>query len=94
MAASPGVTLDAAKYGWNWQQAGDTSLHWVPARTAMREDDSRDAGQAASERDVANIPWRLMPDPLPQMTYKEESPGAIVRAGLADAEARGSRDAR
>ncbi len=26
-----------------------------------------------------------MPDPLPQMTYKEESPGAIVRAGLADA---------
>lgn len=89
MAASPGVTLDAAKYGWSWQQAGDASLHWVPARTAMREDDSPHAGQAASERDVANIPWRLMPDPLPQMTYKEESPGAIVRAGLADAESSG-----
>jgi alpha-L-rhamnosidase len=85
MAASPGERLDAAKYGWKWQQPGDTSLHWVAARTAMREDDSSGGGQAASEYDVANIPWRLMPDPLPQMTYKEESPGAIVRAGLAAA---------
>jgi alpha-L-rhamnosidase len=83
MAASPGEELDARKYGWKWQEPGDTSLHWVQARTAMREDDSAHAGLAASERDVANIPWRLMPDPLPQMTYKEESPGAIVRAGLA-----------
>ena len=83
MAASPGEELDAGKYGWKWQEPGDTSLHWVQARTAMREDDSAHAGLAASERDVANIPWRLMPDPLPQMTYKEESPGAIVRAGLA-----------
>jgi hypothetical protein len=89
MAASPGEMLDAAKYGWRWQQPGDTSLHWVPARTAMREDDSSAAGQAASERDVANIPWRLMPDPLPQMTYKEENPGVIVRTGLADAAASG-----
>ncbi len=85
MAASPGVTLNAAKYGWKWQQPGDTSLHWQAARTAMREDDSRDAGHAASERDVANIPWRLMPDPLPQMTYKDESAGAIVRAALTGA---------
>jgi hypothetical protein len=85
MAASPGETLDAAKYGWKWQQPGDTSLHWVTARTAMREDDSSAAGQAASQRDVANIPWRLMPDPLPQMTYKDESPGAIVRAGMVGA---------
>jgi alpha-L-rhamnosidase len=85
MAASPGETLDAAKYGWTWQQPSDTSLHWVAARTAMREDDSSEAGQAASEYDVANIPWRLLPDPLPQMTYSDESPGAIVRAGVADA---------
>jgi alpha-L-rhamnosidase len=89
MAASPGETLDAAKYGWNWQQLGDTSQHWLPARTAMREDDSAGAGQAAAEYDVANIPWRLMPDPLPQMTYKDESPGDIVRAGLANAAASG-----
>ena len=41
------------------------------------------------EREVANIPWRLMPDPLPQMTYTDESPGTIVRAGLADAAASG-----
>ena len=85
MAASPGEKLDAAKYGWKWQEPGDTSLHWVQARTAMREDDGAHAGEAASERDVANIPWRLMPDPLPQMTYKDESPGAIVRAGLTGA---------
>ena len=85
MAASPGETLDAAKYGWKWQQPGDTSLHWVAARTAMREDDSAEAGQAASEYDVANIPWRLLPDPLPQMTYSDESPGTIVRAGDANA---------
>jgi alpha-L-rhamnosidase len=85
MAASPGETLDAAKYGWKWQQPDDTSLHWLQARTAMREDYSADAGQAASEYDVANIPWRLLPDPLPQMTYKDESPGAIVRAGMANA---------
>ena len=84
MAADPGedagcgeVRLDVA--------ADDTSLHWASAYTAMREDDSPNAGQAAAEHEVANIPWRLMPDPLPQMTYKEESPGAIVRAGLADA---------
>jgi alpha-L-rhamnosidase len=89
MAASPGETLDAAKYGWNWQQPGDTSLHWLPARTAMREDFGSEAGQAAAERDVANIPWRLMPDPLPQMTYKVESPGAIVRAGVVGAAASG-----
>ena len=89
MAASPGEALDAAKYGWSWQQPGDTSLHWLPARTAMREDFGSDAGQAASEREVANIPWRLMPDPLPQMTYTEVSPGTIVRAGLADATASG-----
>jgi hypothetical protein len=89
MAASPGETLDAAKYGWKWQQPDDTSLHWVAARTAIREDDSADAGQAASEYDVANIPWRLLPDPLPQMTYKDESPGAIVRAGVANAGASG-----
>lgn len=79
MAASPGETLDAARYGWKWQQPGDTSLHWVAARTAMREDYSSDAGKAASQYDVANIPWRLMPDPLPRMTYKDESAGAIVR---------------
>jgi alpha-L-rhamnosidase len=85
MAADPGETLDAAKYGWAWQQPDDTSLRWVSAHTAMREDDSANAGQAAAEHEVANIQWRLMPDPLPQMTYKEESPGAIVRAGLADA---------
>ena len=85
MAASPGEALDAATYDWNWQQPGDTSLHWLPARTAMREDDGSDAGQAASEHDVANIPWRLLPDPLPQMTYMDESPGGIVRASLADA---------
>ena len=85
MAASPGETLDATKYGWNWQHIADTSLNWLPARTAMREDFGSDAGQAASEHDVANIPWRLMPDPLPQMTYKEESPGTIVRAELAAA---------
>jgi hypothetical protein len=89
MAAGPGETLDAVKYGWNWQQPGDASLQWLPARTAMREDDGSDAGRAASEHDVANIPWRLMPDPLPQMTYKDESPGTIVRAGLADAVASG-----
>ena len=89
MAAPPGVALDAAKYGWGWQQPGDTSLHWVAARTAMREDYSSHSGQAASQRDVANIPWRLLPDPLPQMTYKDESAGAIVRAGLADAEGSG-----
>jgi alpha-L-rhamnosidase len=89
MAASPGETLDAAKYGWKWQQSGDTSLHWVAARSAMREDDSSDAGEAASEYDVANIPWRLLPDPLPQMTYKDESPGTIVRAGVANAGASG-----
>jgi alpha-L-rhamnosidase len=89
MAASPGEALDAAKYGWSWQQPADTSLQWLPARTALREDFGSDAGQAASERGVANIPWRLMPDPLPQMTYQEESPGTIVRAGLADAAASG-----
>jgi hypothetical protein len=89
MAASPGERLDTAKYGWDWQQPGDTSLRWVAARTAMREDYSSDAGQAASKHDVADIPWRLMPDPLPQMTYTEESPGAIVRAGLTDAAASG-----
>jgi hypothetical protein len=85
MAASPGEALDAAKYGWKWQQPGDTMLHWVPARSAMREDDSTAAGQAASEYDVANLPWRLMPDPLPQMTYIDEVPGAVVRSGLPDA---------
>jgi alpha-L-rhamnosidase len=89
MAASPGETLDAAKYGWHWQQPGDSTMHWLPARTAMREDIGSEAGQAASEHDVANIPWRLMPDPLPQMTYKDESPGAIVRAGVAGAAASG-----
>jgi hypothetical protein len=89
MAASPGEALGAATYGWNWQQPGDTSLHWLQAGTAMREDDGSDAGQAASEHDVANIPWRLLPDPLPQMTYTDESPGGIVRAGLADAAASG-----
>ena len=89
MAASPGETLYAAKYGWKWRDPGDTSLHWVAARTAMREDDSSEAGQAASEYDVANIPWRLLPDPLPQMTYRDESPGAIVRAGVANAASSG-----
>jgi alpha-L-rhamnosidase len=88
MAAGPGETLDTARYGWNWQQPGDLSLHWVPARTAMREDFGSDAGQATSERD-ADVPWCLMPDPLPQMTYQDEAPGAIVRAGLADAAASG-----
>ena len=89
MAASPGETLDASKYDWKWQQPGDTSLHWVPARTAMREDYGSGAGRAASEYDVANIPWRLMPDPLPQMTYKDESAGAVVRAELPAAMASG-----
>ena len=82
MAASPGETLDASKYGWRWQQPGDATLDWQPARTAMREDYYPNTGEAASEKAVANIPWRLMPDPLPQMTYKDETPGAIVRADL------------
>lgn len=85
MAASPGETLDAAKYGWTWQAPNDTSLAWLPARTAMREDFSSDAGRAASRYDVANLPWRLMPDPLPPMTYVDTSAGAIVRSDLPDA---------
>jgi len=88
MAAGPGETLDAARYGWSWQQPGDTSLHWLPASTAMREDFGSDAGQATSERN-ADVPWCLMPDPLPQMTYQGESPGDIVRAGLTAAAASG-----
>ena len=49
MAASPGETLDAAKYGWDWQQIGDTSLHWLPAHTAMREDFSGGGGGGDAE---------------------------------------------
>ncbi len=89
MAASPGETLDAARFGWNWQQPGDTTLAWTAAKTAMREDYYPNAGEAASEYDVANIAWRLVPDPLPQMTYNDESAGAIVRSALPNAEASG-----
>ena len=89
MAAGPGETLDAAKFGWNWQQPGDTTLAWKGAQSAMREDYYPNSGEAASEKDVANIAWRLMPDPLPQMTYKDQSAGAIVRADLPTAAASG-----
>lgn len=85
MAATPGEMLDAAKYAWDWQRPGDTVLHWLPAQTAMREDYYPGAGEAASEDAVANLPWRLVPDPLPQMTYTDESAGAVVRSGLPNA---------
>ena len=89
MAASPGEALDAAKYGWNWQSAGSTeqdpTLTWQPAASAMREDYYPDSGKAAAEKEVANLPWRLTPDPLPPMSYAEETPGAIVRATRRDA---------
>jgi alpha-L-rhamnosidase len=93
MAASPGEALDAAKYGWNWQSTADTKLDptlaWQPAASAMREDYYPDSGKAASEKDVANIPWRLTPDPLPPMSYTEETPGTIVRVTQADAASSG-----
>ena len=82
MAISSGETLDAGKYDWGWQKPGDTTLQWLPARTAMREDYYPNAGQAAPEGAIANLPWLLTPDPLPQMTYATESAGNVVRAVL------------
>lgn len=92
MAMSPGESLDASKYGWQWQtSAQDTALAWVPAASAMREGFA-DNGRAAVEKEQSNIPWRLVPDPLPPMTYTETPAGAVVRSDLEPARTSGFPD--
>ncbi len=89
MAMSPGESLNAANYGWGWQTGHDPQLTWVPAASAIREDEGPGSARAALEKDQANIPWRLVPDPLPAMTYIDITAGEVIRTEPAQADASG-----
>jgi hypothetical protein len=82
-AADPGEQLDGRLYDWNWKDAGASpSSQWVNAASVMRETIyPADDVALPWGRDTHNR-WVMMPDPLPQMEFKDTSPGKVVRANL------------
>ena len=80
MAMGPGETLHAADYDWDWMKADTAaSPRWVAAGPALRENIFPNSGIAASRGVTADVPWALIPDPLPHMAYTSEDPGHMVR---------------
>jgi len=84
MAMGPGETLHAAQYDWEWMTAADGE-RWVHAGPALRENIFPNAGIAASRGVTADVPWALIPDPLPHMAYTSEDPGHVVRSDVESA---------
>jgi alpha-L-rhamnosidase len=87
MAMGPGETLHAGEYDWDWMSsAAAEGSRWVPAGPALRENIFSSAGIAASRGVTADVPWALIPDPLPHMAYEAEDPGHVVRSDAAGAQ--------
>jgi hypothetical protein len=83
MAAGPGEQIDAAKYDWDWQQAG--SAGWVDVATPMRDSIHPGVNRAHSADTQADNFWDLVPDRLPHMESKAVEAGAVVRTTLTNA---------
>lgn len=80
-AIGPGERVIAAQYDWDWKTAA-SSGDWVDAASPMRENtfDTPAAARNADESD--DIPWGLVPNTLPHMTYEPTDPGHVVRSDL------------
>jgi alpha-L-rhamnosidase len=88
MAMGPGETLHADQYDWDWMKPGTADgSRWVPAGPALRENIFPNSGIAASRGVTADVPWALIPDPLPHMAYTLEDPGHVVRTDVEAAKA-------
>ncbi|MEZ0242757.1 MAG: alpha-L-rhamnosidase C-terminal domain-containing protein [Sphingomonas sp.] len=79
--ASPGETLDAAKYPWGWERPGYDDANWQPAQPLVARPDAADGAlPSGSEPYGAATEWQLVPRTIPPM---EESPApspVMVRA--------------
>ena len=86
-AADPGEKLDSHLYDWRWDEIGTSSLsHWAHASGAMRESMYSSDNKALDPGGDSHNRWGLIPDPLPQMEYREVGAGRVVRSNLAGAE--------
>ena len=83
-ASGPGESLKADEYDWKWMAAGTEGARWVHAGPALREDSNPRAGTAAAFGTQADVPWMLVPDPLPHMAFTSEDAGHVVRTELTD----------
>ncbi len=70
-AAEPQEVMDGRRMQWGWDQAGTSDVNWRPALVLGS------AGPRGAEN--SPTPWILQKDELPQMQYREISPGEVVR---------------
>jgi len=82
-AAGPGEFLDGNIYDWNWKEAviGPNS-HWVSAAPAIRETIYPEGSAPATGLQDSPVRWRLIPDLLPPMEYREVGSGTVVRTNF------------
>jgi len=72
-AAEPGVTIDAGKFDWSWNDASpEHQQSWSKAVPLS-------AGALRGQSDPPNN-WQLVADPLPPMEMTLEPAGSVVRA--------------
>ncbi|HEY4933608.1 MAG TPA: alpha-L-rhamnosidase C-terminal domain-containing protein [Terriglobales bacterium] len=85
-AVGPGERLNAAQYDWDWQTVASRA-NWVEAASPMRDDPYSRSARARSADETDDVPWGLVPDTLPPMTYEATDPGHVVRSELEGATA-------
>jgi len=85
-AVGPGERLNAAQYDWDWQTVASRG-NWVEAASPMRDDPYSRSARARSADETNDVPWGLVPDTLPPMTYEATDPGHVVRSELEGATA-------
>jgi alpha-L-rhamnosidase len=80
MANGPGEELDASKYDWRWNNAGEPGGAWVAAASPMRENIYPSAAHAGLSGQQVDNYWQLVPDELPHMEYTATDAGKVVRS--------------
>jgi alpha-L-rhamnosidase len=81
-AAGPGERIDGTRYDWDWLQANSSTGHWVKAGPAIRESIYPQGSVPVSQSQGGDLPWWLVPDPLPPMEFTEVPSGRVVRSSL------------
>jgi hypothetical protein len=80
-AIGPGERVDAALYDWDWKTSTSSGT-WVEAASPMRENVFPTPALARNATETGDVPWGLVPDTLPHMTYELTEPGHVVRSDL------------
>jgi hypothetical protein len=81
-ASGPGEEIDAAKYGWNWQDAVVVAGAWVPPGDPLRDSIFQGANKGHSAGVQGDNAWDLVEDLLPHTEYAPTEAGTAVRSEL------------